>query len=155
MSYEALIVGVIAASAVFLIFTGLVRRQPQVDPLDARLAVYDEPSAPRTLDEIEMNQPFSERFLRPFFDRIGRRVTSLQPKDRAQKLQALIDLAGRPLGMNAGSFVALQLVLAVVVAAAGVGLTVVLGLPWYLGLIFGAALGYVGPQYQLKRIVTG
>ncbi|MFZ0995194.1 MAG: type II secretion system F family protein [Candidatus Dormiibacterota bacterium] len=154
MSIDALIVGVVAAAAVFFVFAGLVRRQPQVDLLDARLAVYDEPTAPRTLDEIEMSQPFSERFLRPFFDRIGRRVASMQPRDRAQKLQALIDLAGRPLGMNAGSFVALQLVLAVVCAAAGLGLTVLLGLPFYLGLIFGAGIGYVGPQYQLKRIVT-
>jgi tight adherence protein C len=131
-----------------------MRRQPQVDLLDARLAIYDEPTVPRTLDEIEMSQPFSERFLRPFIDRIGRRVASLQPRDRAQKLQALIDLAGRPLGMNAGSFVALQLVLAVVCAAAGVGLCVLLGLPFFLGLVFGAGIGYVGPQYQLKRIVT-
>jgi tight adherence protein C len=154
MSIGALMVGVVAAAAVFFVFAGLVRRQPQVDLLDARLAIYDEPTVPRTLDEIEMSQPFSERFLRPFFDRIGRRVASLQPRDRAQKLQALIDLAGRPLGMNAGSFVALQLVLAVVCAAAGVGLTVLLGLPFFLGLVFGAGIGYVGPQYQLKRIVT-
>lgn len=155
MSVQALAVGIVFGAAVFTIFAGLIRRRPQVDLLDARLAIYDEPLVPRTLDEIEMSQPFSERFLRPVFDRIGRRVTSLQPRDRAQKLQALIDLAGRPLGMNAGSFVALQLVLAVIVAAIGVGLTVLLGLPWYLGLIFGAALGYVGPQYQLKRIVAG
>jgi tight adherence protein C len=154
MSIGALMVGVVAAAAVFFVFAGLVRRQPQVDLLDARLAVYDEPTAPRTLDEIEMSQPFSERFLRPFFDRIGRRVASLQPRDRAQKLQALIDLAGKPLGMNAGSFVALQLVLAVVCAAAGLGLSVLLGLPFFLGLVFGAGIGYVGPQYQLKRIVT-
>jgi tight adherence protein C len=154
MSIGALMVGVVAAAAVFFVFAGLMRRQPQVDLLDARLAVYDEPTVPRTLDEIEMSQPFSERFLRPFFDRIGRRVASLQPRDRAQKLQALIDLAGRPLGMNAGSFVALQLVLAVICAAAGVGLMILLGLPWFLGLVFGGAFGYVGPQYQLKRIVT-
>lgn len=155
MSYEALLVGLIAAMGVFFIFAGLVRRQPQVDLLDARLAVYDEPTAPRTLDEIEMSQPFTERFLRPFFERIGRRVASLQPRDRAQKLQALIDLAGRPLGMNAGSFVALQLVLGLVGAALGLGLTVLLGLPWVLGLIFGAVLGYIAPQYQVKRIVKG
>jgi len=154
MSIGALMVGVVAAAAVFFVFAGLVRRQPQVDLLDARLAIYDEPTAPRTLDEIEDGQPFSERFLRPFFDRIGRRVASLQPRDRAQKLQALIDLAGRPLGMNAGSFVALQLVLAVICAAAGVGLSILLGLPFFLGLVFGAGIGYVGPQYQLKRIVT-
>ncbi|HEY6537632.1 MAG TPA: type II secretion system F family protein [Candidatus Dormibacteraeota bacterium] len=154
MSYPALIVGAIAAASVFLIFGALVRRQPGVDLLDARLAVYDEPTGPRTLDEIEMSLPFSDRFLRPFLDRIGRRVTSMQPRDRAQKLQAMIDLAGRPLGMNAGSFVAVQLVFAVIFALVGVGLAVLLALPWFLGAVFGAVLGYIGPQYQLKRIVT-
>lgn len=155
MSYPALIVGVIAAIAVFLIFAGFVKRRPQVDLIDARLAVYDEPTADRSLDEIEMSKPFSERFLRPFFDRIGRRVASLQPGDRARKLQALIDLAGRPMGMNAGSFVAAQLVLGVVFALAGLGLCLLVGLPWFLGVVFGAVFGYIGPQYQLKRIVKG
>src|ERR1035437_2597016 len=144
MSYEALIVGGIAAAAGFLIFAGLVKRQTQVNLLDARLAIYDEPTAPRTLDEIEMSLPFSERFLRPFFDRVGRRVSAMQPRDRAQKLQALIDLAGRPLGMNAGSFVALQVVMAVVVAVLALGLALFLGLPWILGLVFGVVLGYIG-----------
>ncbi len=153
MSYPALICGVLLAAGVFAIFYGLVRRRPQVDLLDARLAVYDEPTGPRTLDEIEMSQPFSDRVLRPFFDRLGRRVSALQPKDRSQKLQNLIDLAGRPLGMNAGSFVALQVVLAVVLGVGGLGLAALLKLPLLLGLVFGAVLGYIGPQYQLKRIV--
>ncbi|MGC1183616.1 MAG: type II secretion system F family protein [Candidatus Dormiibacterota bacterium] len=154
MSLPALIVGIIAAVAVFLIFAGFVKRRPQVDLLDARMAVYDEPTGDRTLDEIEMSQPFSERFLRPFVDRIGRRVAALQPGDRARKLQAMIDLAGRPMGMNAGSFVAAQIVLAAVFAMAGLGLALLLALPWVLGVIFGAVCGYIGPQYQLKRIVT-
>lgn len=154
MSYPALIVGLSAAAGVFLIFAGLVKRQPQVDLLDARLAVYDDPNAPRTLEEIEMSQPFSERFLRPFFDRIGRRLAALQPADRARKIQALIDLAGRPLGMNAASFVAAQVVLGVVLAFAFLGLTILLGLPWFLGLAFGALVGFFGPQYQLKRMVS-
>jgi tight adherence protein C len=153
MSYQALSVSLVLAVGVFLIVAGLVRRQPQVDLLDARLAAYEEQAAPRTLEEIEMSQPFVDRFVRPFFDRIGRRMTILQPRDRAQKLQALIDLAGRPLGMNAGSFVALQLVLAVVVALLGVGLTLALALPWPLGLVFGGVFGFIAPQYQLKRIV--
>ncbi|MGH7610675.1 MAG: type II secretion system F family protein [Candidatus Dormibacteria bacterium] len=154
MSYEALVIGLVAAVGVFLIVAGLATRQPQVDLLDARLAVYDEPTAPRTLDEIEMGQPFSDRFLRPFFDRVGRRVASMQPKDRLQKLQVLIDLAGRPFGMNPGSFLALQFLMAVLLAALGVGLAVLLAMPWVIGLVFGAVLGYIAPQYFLKRTVS-
>ncbi|MGH7639545.1 MAG: type II secretion system F family protein [Candidatus Dormibacteria bacterium] len=154
MSYEALVVGVLAAGAVFLIFAGLVRHQPQVDLLDARLAVYDEPTGPRSLDEIEMSRPFTERFLRPLFDRLGRRMGSLQPRDRAQKLQAMIDLAGRPLGMNAGSFAAVQLLLGLVGAAVVALLASALNFPWIFGLVFGAIVGYIGPQYFLKRRIS-
>jgi tight adherence protein C len=84
---------------------------------------------------------------------MGRRVAAMQPKGQAEKLQNMIDLAGRPLGMNAASLVAVQIALAVVLAAAGLGLAVLLNLPAILGLAFGAIAGYIGPQYQLKRIV--
>ena len=122
--------------------------------LDVRLAVYDEPDlSTKTLDEMELSQPFGDRFIRPFLNRMGRRVAAMQPKGQAEKLQNMIDLAGRPLGMNAASLVAVQIALAVVLAAAGLGLAVLLNLPAILGLAFGAIAGYIGPQYQLKRIV--
>jgi len=156
MSLEAILVGALAAVAVFFVIAGAAtRRAAPVDLLDVRLAVYDEPDTTnKTLDELELARPFSDRFIRPFLDRLGKRVAALQPKGQAQKLQIMIDLAGRPLGMNAASLVAVQISLAVVLGLAFMGLAALIGLPLILGLAFGVIVGYIGPQYQLKRIVS-
>ncbi|MHB1501777.1 MAG: hypothetical protein ACYCYK_11535, partial [Candidatus Dormibacteria bacterium] len=143
MSPEALAVGALAAVAIFLVVVGVgIRRTPQVDLLDARLAVYDAPDDnTKTMQELELSQPFGDRFIKPFLDRLGRRVASLQPKGQAQKLQIMIDLAGRPLGLTASSLIAAQIVLAVALGLAGLGLTALLGLPVLLGLVFGVVAG--------------
>ena len=155
MSIDAILVGVLAAVAVFLVVVGVTSRNAApVDLLDARLAVYEAPESNQTLAQIELSRPFSERVLRPFFDRIGKRLAALQPGDRAQKMQIMIDLAGRPLGINAASLMAIQVVLAVVLGLACVGLAVLLNLTWWLGLLFGAVFGYIAPQYLLKRTVS-
>lgn len=155
MSIEAILVGVLAGLAIFLVVTGFaVKRAAPVDLLDIRLAVYDEPEVgPQTLDEMELSQPFGDRFIRPFLDRMGRRVANLQPKGQAQKVQNMIDLAGRPLGINASSLVAIQIAMAVLLGLAGLALAALLNLPVILGLGFGLIAGYIGPQYQLKRMV--
>ena len=154
MSLEAILVGVLAAVAMFFVVVGITtRRAAPVNLLDARLAVYEAPEENKSLDELELSQPFSDRFIRPFLNRLGKRVAQLQPKGQAQKLQIMIDLAGRPLGMNAASLVAVQIALAVVLGLACLGLAVLLNLPLLLGLVFGVIVGYIGPQYQLKRIV--
>ncbi|MHB1525296.1 MAG: type II secretion system F family protein [Candidatus Dormibacteria bacterium] len=154
MSLEAIVVGLLAAVAMFFVVVGITtRRAAPVNLLDARLAVYEAPEENKSLDELELSQPFSDRFIRPFLNRMGKRVAQLQPKGQAQKLQIMIDLAGRPLGMNAASLVAVQIALAVVLGLACLGLAVLLNLPLLLGLVFGVIVGYIGPQYQLKRIV--
>jgi tight adherence protein C len=155
MSLEAILVGVLAALAIFMVVVGVgIRRSPQIDLLDARLAVYDVPDDnTKSLQEMELSQPFSDRFVKPFLDRLGRRMASMQPKERAQKVQIMIDLAGRPFGLTAASLSAVQIVLAVALGLVGLGLAALLGLPIILGLVFGAVAGYIGPQYFLKRTV--
>ena len=154
MSPEAILVGVLAAVAIFFVVVGATTRKAEpVDLLDARLAVYEGPEEMKTLDELELSRPFTDRFIRPFLNRMGKRVAQLQPKGQAEKLQIMIDLAGRPLGMNAASLVAVQLALAAVLGIACLGLAALLNLPLLVGLAFGVIVGYIGPQYQLKRIV--
>lgn len=154
MSIEALLVGLLAAGAVLLIVLGFVfRKPPSVDLLDSRLAAYTADGFPRTLDEMELAQPFADRVIRPFLDRLGKRFAALQPKDQAQKIQVMIDLAGRPFGINPASLMAIQIVLAVVLGGLCLALTALINLPIFLGLVFGLVLGYIGPQYYLKRIV--
>ncbi|HUY96805.1 MAG TPA: type II secretion system F family protein [Verrucomicrobiae bacterium] len=143
-------VGLLAAVGVTLAVAGVLRT-PHVDLLDARLAVYEQAPLKRSLDELDLARPLSDRMLRPVLERLGARLTRLQPGDQAQRVQELIAQAGRPLGLTPSTFIAIQLTGAVVGAGLMAGLAYVLGFPAILGLIFGIVLGYIGPQYWLKR----
>ncbi len=143
-------VGLLAAVGVGMAVAGMVR-QPHVDLLDARLAVYEQAPAKRSLDDIDLARPLSERILRPMLERLGARLGRLQPRDQAQRVQDLIGQAGRPLGLTPATYVAIQLTAAVVGAGVMAGLAYALGYPAILGVILGVILGYMGPQYWLKR----
>ncbi len=153
MSTLSIVVGLLAAVGAFLVVFGTIR-QPKVDLLDARLAVYDEPTTLKTIDELELERPLSERILRPILDRFGARLASMQPADRAQRLQELLNLAGRPLGLNPSGFAALQIVTGLAGAVLFGLLSFAIGVVPILGGVFGLALGYIAPQFLLKRAVT-
>jgi len=72
-----LLVAGAAAGAILLIFLGLAGRAP-IDPVQARLTQLGTVQA-RNLEELELQQPFVERTLRPLAGRLSgtvARVTS-------------------------------------------------------------------------------
>ncbi|HVA21529.1 MAG TPA: type II secretion system F family protein [Candidatus Micrarchaeia archaeon] len=146
-------VGLLAAAGVTLVAMGMMRRS-SVDLLDARLAVYEQAPLKRSLDEVDLARPLSDRLVRPVLERLGQRLARLQPGDQAQRVQELIGQAGRPLGLTPSTYIAMQVTGAVVGAGVFAGLAYVLGFPAPLGLIFGIVVGYMGPQYWLKRRAT-
>jgi tight adherence protein C len=151
MPVAALVVAGAAAFAILLIVVGLAGSSP-VDPVQARLTQLGSMQA-RNLEELELQQPFIERTLRPLAGRLSgtvARITSASFADRTQKRLAL---AGNPgdlrvadwLGIKAIAafvFAALFFVLAAFVLAAGVSGGVIMGA---IGLVF----GYIAPEFWL------
>ncbi|HYU51104.1 MAG TPA: type II secretion system F family protein [Candidatus Limnocylindria bacterium] len=151
MPVAALIVAGAAAFAILLIVVGLAGSSP-VDPVQARLTQLGSMQA-RNLEELELQQPFIERTLRPLASRLSgtvARITSASFADRTQKRLAL---AGNPgdlrvadwLGIKAIAafiFSALFFVLAAFVFGAGVTGGVLMGA---IGLVF----GYIAPEFWL------
>jgi tight adherence protein C len=147
----ALIVAGAAAFAILLIVVGLAGSSP-VDPVQARLTQLGSMQA-KNLEELELQQPFLERTLRPLAGRLSgtvARITSASFADRTQKRLAL---AGNPgdlrvadwLGIKAIAafvFAALFFVLAAFVLAAGPSGGVIMGA---IGLVF----GYIAPEFWL------
>ena len=89
-----LLIAGIAAAAILLIFFGLVGGR-SVDPVQARLTQLGTMQA-KNLEELELQQPFLERTLRPLAGRLSGtvgRVTSQSFSDRTEKRLAL---AGNP-----------------------------------------------------------
>src|SRR4029078_10921503 len=84
----------IAGAGVFLVFYSLVRARA-VHPVQARLTQLGSMQA-RTLEELELQQPFFERTIRPLAIRlsgIGLRFTSTKKQGRTEQRLAK---AGKP-----------------------------------------------------------
>jgi tight adherence protein C len=142
----------IAGAGVFLVFYSLVRAR-SVDPVQARLTQLGSMQA-RTLEELELQQPFFERTVRPLAIRlsgVGLRFTSAKKQGKTEQRLAM---AGNPGNLRTVDFLGLK----VVVAGATAGVVVLV-----LGIIAGdfafailagtvsAVIGFFAPDFWLSR----
>jgi tight adherence protein C len=150
----ALVVGI----GVLMIFIGLARTPSSSTALNVqqRLAAYGG-EKPLTVEEIELQRPFSERVLRPAIERLGSMLSRSTPQKARQDLLNKLELAGRPGNLTPEDFVAVRLVAAAILAALGFLLGLLLANPVYLviALAGGAILGYYLPVLWLKQKVDG
>ena len=153
-----LLLGLIAGVGVLIIFIGLARTPSSSTSLNVqqRLAAYGGEKQ-LTVEEIELQRPFSERVLRPAIERLGSMLSRSTPQKARQDLLARLELAGRPGNLTPEDFVAVRLVAAAIVAALGFLLGLLLANPVYLviALAGGAILGYYVPVLWLKQKVDG
>src|SRR5688572_26107420 len=91
-----ILIAILAGGAVLLITYGVAAR-PSEDAVQARLSQLV--VQPRSLEEMEMQQPFYERVMRPMIQRLakaGRR----QEGGMITKLDAKLERAGYPGGLR-------------------------------------------------------
>lgn len=147
-----LIAGLLAFFGVFLAVAGAAAPARR-DPMDQRLADYAQ--RPRTLEEIEMQAPFAERFLRPMVSGIARGIARFTPGSAVESVQKKLIHAGLAGRLQASDFLGMKGFAALVGAALGVGVSFRLfpnsgtvGMVACLG-IFGI-LGYFIPDLWLS-----
>src|SRR3989475_12654032 len=139
-----------AAFAILLIVVGLAGSSP-VDPVQARLTQLGSMQA-KNLEELELQQPFIERTLRPLAGRLSgtvARITSASFADRTQKRLAL---AGNPGDLRVADWLGIKAVSAIVFAAIFFLLMgILLGSPGTGILLAGVGLGigYIAPEFWL------
>jgi tight adherence protein C len=119
-----------------------------------RLSVYGG-EKPLTIEEMELQRPFTERFLRPAMEQIGRRLSRSTPQKARQDLLNKLDLAGKPGNLTPEDFAAVRLIAAAVMAAIGLLLGLLLANPVYLAIaiVLGAILGFFLPVLWLQQKV--
>jgi tight adherence protein C len=143
-----LLLGVILLLGVGLILFSLARfRQP--DAIGERLNTFTERAM--TLEELELQQPFSQRVLAPAARSVLAVLGKYGPKQSAERLRVNLQMAGNPGGITPAMFVGLRVVLAL---ALGVIITLVtfrtMALPQALMYsAIGFLLGYMLPVYWL------
>src|SRR5688572_4123452 len=142
-----IIIAAVAAGAILLIILGLAGSSP-VDPVHVRLTQLGTMQA-KNLEELELQQPFLERTLRPLATQLSgavARVTSASFSERTEKRLAL---AGHPGNLRVGDWLGIKAIGAIVGAGiffVGIG---ILGRNLTMGLGLGGVgllLGYTIPE---------
>src|SRR5213082_1585929 len=147
-----LLLALICAGGVLLFFIG-ISRTPTTNTaqmVQQRLSVYGG-EKPLTVEEIELQRPFSERVLRPAIERLGSLLSRSTPQKARQDVLNRLELAGRPGNLTPEDFMAVRLVAAAVFAAIGLLLGNVVYL--VISLVLGTILGYYAPVLWLKQKV--
>jgi tight adherence protein C len=151
-----LALALIAGLGVLMIFIGLAR-SPSTNTaqmVQQRLSVYGG-EKPVTLEEMELQRPFSERFLRPSIERLGSLLSRSTPQKARQDMMNRLELAGRPGNLTPEDFSAVRIIAAAVMAAVGLLIGLLLNNTVYLAIsiLLGAILGYYLPVLWLKQKV--
>ncbi|HYR50962.1 MAG TPA: type II secretion system F family protein [Candidatus Eisenbacteria bacterium] len=154
--YVATVLGLIAAGGVFAAVWSLVPAPPtNADIVEGRLRIYETGKA-ASLSEMELQQPFGQRVVRPLIRRLGRLLEQTMPEKARQAVNLKLQLAGRPNGMSSGDFFAVRYVLTGLLCLVGIGLGVLTqrSVLIAVGAAVGAAAGLYLPMIWLRRRIS-
>jgi len=153
---------VVLGGAAVLVVAGLraARSQDRFDPLMQRLEeATQRGDVVTSLEQIEMQQPFTQRVIVPFLQRIGELSTSFTPQKVLEDTTRKLEIAGNPGRIDAATFLASRFI----VAAFFGGILLMVGLfspnRWPLGqtflvvLVF-TLLGFFFPQLWLQSRIN-
>jgi len=142
----------LAAVAVVMVVLGLAIPRQQGNPIQSRLGQYA--SRPRTLEEIELQQPFLERVIKPVINWMARIVARYTPQRSIENIRHNLILAGNPNNWQASDFLGIKGLFALLIGGATLAL-----LFFYQnnilytigGALVGGAIGYYLPTFWLAR----
>jgi tight adherence protein C len=152
----------VLGGAVVLVVAGLrtARNRSESDPLMQRLAeATQRGDVVTSLEQIEMQQPFTQRVIVPFLQRIGDLSTSFTPQKVLEETTRKLEIAGNPGRVDAATFLASRFIVAIFFG--GILLMVGLFAPnrWPLGQTFLVVtaftlLGFFFPQLWLQSRIN-
>lgn len=144
--------GLLAFFGIFLAVAG-ASSSSRKDPMGQRLEQFAQ--RPMTLEEIEMQAPFAERFLRPFLRSTAGFIGRFTPSASLEATQKRIIHAGMTGRLQATDFFGIKGFFALVLGGLGLGFmlrvmpqTGTIGL--FIGIIVGLMLGYYMPDLWLR-----
>jgi len=150
MQLVPLIVAGGAALAILLIAVGLAGASRE-DPLKARLTQLGSMTA-RDLQELELQQPFFDRTVRPIALRLSGAVSRITSTSFTERTEKRLALAGNPGNMRVTDWLGMKAIVAGIGAGAVFVIFALLAGSVPLGVIFGLVgllLGYMGPEFWL------
>src|SRR5918998_5177979 len=146
-----IVIAGVAALAILLIFVGLAGNAP-VDPVQARLTQLGTVNA-KNLEELELQQPFVERTLKPLAARLSGAVARITSTSFTERTEKRLALAGHPGNLRVGDWLGIKAIGAIVAALIFFVLFGLLGGNILMGILIGVAglgIGYIVPEFWLS-----
>src|SRR6478752_10605442 len=107
-----ILIAAVAAGAILLIFLGLTSRT-SVDPVQARLTQLGSMQA-KNLEELELQQPFVERTLRPLANRLSGGVARVTRTSFSARTEKNLALAGNPGDLRVADWLGIKAIGAII-----------------------------------------
>lgn len=147
---ESIFLAVVFGAGVFIFFVGVGRQMATPNPVSVRLGQYG--ARPRTLEEIELSAPFSERILRPLIRGMANFLTRFTPNQNIMAARHKLDLAGNPNDWTVSDFLGVRGLSAVVTSGLAVLLAFAMRAEPAVIVLFlgvGGMLGFYLPIFWL------
>ncbi|MBI1801022.1 MAG: type II secretion system F family protein [Chloroflexi bacterium] len=128
-------------AAVVMVFVGLAVRRT-ASPVQARLNQFG--SRIRTLEEIELETPFSERVVKPLLQSAAHMVLRFAPRSNLEALRHKLDMAGNPNGWTPSDFLGVRGLAAIVCGLVPTILMLVARAPFAQLVLFSVGGGLIG-----------
>jgi tight adherence protein C len=135
-----IVAALVAVSVVFFL-TSVRAHRLDVQAVDARVRRY---AHKRTLEEVELSEPFFQRVIKPLLQNIVRIAGRLAPQRNIEDLERDLARAGRPLDLTAIDFLGGRLLAALSVGLVMGGVVFLLRSSPRLAFLFTLAGGFVG-----------
>src|SRR5919197_1960154 len=157
-----MLLALLAAAGIALFFVGIYLPRTGKDIMAERLAAFNQ--RPRSLEEIELQQPFTERVLRPFIRQLAdalNRFQQARQKNQSntdaqlkgfEAIQRKLALAGNPYRWTPADYLGIKAFAALVMGGTLFFLMTIGGQTGY-AFIFGGiglAFGWFGPELLLR-----
>jgi len=161
--FSIIVVVVVVGGAVALIVVGMrysgAKQTDESDPVMERLAEATQRGEVVSLEDIELQQPFSERVLIPIMRRVGEISTRFTPQNLLTETTRKLELGGNPGHIDAATFLASRFVVAIIFGGLLLVIALVSPNQWPLGRIvlvvtLFSALGFVFPQMWLQSRIN-
>jgi tight adherence protein C len=146
-----ILIAILAGAAVLLITYGIAAR-PSEDAVQARLSQLV--VQPKSLEEMEMQLPFSERIMRPMIQRLAK-IGRRQDGGMITRTDAKLEKAGYPGGLRGADWMGVKFLSLIGFSILFFALALLISggtfITALLGALLGAALGYLAPEFWLGR----
>ncbi len=159
----SILLACLTGGAILLIVIGIYLPQTEPDPVRSRLAKFAD--RPKSLEEIELEQPFVDRVVRPMIAQFSKLIQRFLPRSRSANdeatlsgLQKKLVLAGNPNNLTSSDFIGVIGVSMVVMAGLVFILLSLAGMDLTTSALFsgaGLAIGYVLPSFWLGSKIKG